>query len=361
MLDYLNWYLVELERNLRGRRSAQSNAEFLLESRNHLEERVEELASKGIDRQAATKAAILDFGDPKTVAAAFRGTRPLSQTTYKMAIGLAVSLALCIVPAFCIGMIDAPNLHRSGWVSGLLSAAALSFVVLGWLIWRTRKWVALPVCGLALAISLVLSLFFTSQTGLANLQGEVLHVYLPQRQQLIDTRVDWLKRFDVDFAKLQAYRATDRKGTEAQAILADLAGPDWNAPVPVHWSGQVPRVLPSDKQGTLSVWTRNDYGKKYRIESWFGNKDLSLDVWRQNADEYATFLKKQQKRVEQELQAFAVMQPSSFSERWLRHGWVPVGIIGMGSLGALLLNGLMLLFGEALSSVRRYRWRRQLG
>lgn len=361
MLDYLNWYLVELERNLRGRRSAQSNAEFLLESRNHLEERVEELASKGIDRQAATKAAILDFGDPKSVAAAFRGTRPLPQTTYKIAIGLAVALTLCVVPAVWIAMIDWPNLHRSGWVPGLFFASALSCVVLGWLIWRTRKWVAVPVCGLALAISLVLSLFFTSQTGLANIQGEVLHVYLPQRQQLMDARVDWLKRFDVDFAKLQAFRATDRKGPEAQAILADLAGPDWRAPVPVQWYGQLPRALPSDQQGTLSDWTPRDYGKKYTIQSWYGNKELAMDVWRQNADEYATFLKKHQKRVEQELQAFAVMQPSSFSERWLRHGWVPVGIIGTGSLGALLLNGVMLLFGEALSSVRRYRWRRQLG
>jgi len=359
MLDYLNWYLIELDRNLRGRRSAQANAEFLLESRNHLEERVDELVSKGIDRQAAVKAAILDFGDPKSVAQAFRGVRPLSKLTYRVAVGIAVVLALCVVPSYCIAMVDAPDLHRSGFVSGLLVAAAFSFVVMAWLIWRTRKWVALPVCGLALAGSFVGSLVFTSQTGLANLQGEVLHVFLPQRQQLIDTRVDWLKRFDVDFAKLQAFRATDRKGPEAQAILADLAGPGWNAPVPVHWSGQVPRVLPSDKEGILSVWTRNDYGKKYRIESWFGSEG-AMDVWRQNADEYAAFLKKHQRRVEQELTAFVSLQPSSFGERWFRHGWIPVGLIGLGSLMALLLNGLVLIFSEVLSSVRRYRWRRQL-
>ena len=362
MLDYLNWYLVELERNLRGRRSAQANAEFLLESRNHLEERVEELASKGIDRQAATKAAILDFGDPASVAQGFRGGAGLSKTAYRLAIAIAVVLAFAIVPAFCVAMVDVPNIHETSWVSGLIAASWFSFPVMGWLVWRTRKWSTLPVVGLTLGLALLASLIFTANTGLISLNGENLHVFLPQRQAQIDARADWLSRYDSDYAKLQAWRASDRKSAAADALLKELAGREFKAPVFYNSASmQSEPVLPSDARGGMTIWAQRDFGMKFRMESYFGGLDAARSVWQVNADGYAAFLKKQHQRVEAELLAFQNLQPSSFSERWMRHGWQPVAIVGFGSLFALLLNGAILLFGDLAGSVRRYRWRRLVG
>lgn len=361
MLDYLNWYLVELERNLRGRRSAQSNAEFLLESRNHLEERVEELASKGIDRQAAAKAAILDFGDPASVAQGFRGAVGLSKMAYRIGIAVAVVLAFAIVPAFCIAMVDLPNIHETPWVSGLIAASWFSFPVMGWLMWRTRKWATLPIIGLTLGLALVTSLIFTSTTGLISLNGNSLHVFLPQRQAQIDARADWLRRYDSDYAKLQAWRASDRKSAAADKLLAQLAGPELQAPVRAYYRGFMPRVLPSDRVGRVPFWSSRDYGEMFRMESHFGVLSAARSVWQMNADDYAVFLKKRQALISLEMVALMNPTPSAFSERWMRHGWQPVALVGIGSLIALLLNGLILLFGDLAGSVRRYRWRRIVG
>lgn len=65
MLDYTNWYLVELERRLRG---VHRSDELITETKVHLEERMDELLSKGFDRTTASRMAIADFGDPAALA-----------------------------------------------------------------------------------------------------------------------------------------------------------------------------------------------------------------------------------------------------------------------------------------------------
>lgn len=361
MLDLLNWYLVELDRSLRGRRSAHATAEFLLESRSHLEERIEELTQKGIDRPTAVKAAILDFGDPGSVAQGFRGAAALSNTAYRIGIAIAVILAFAIVPAFCIAMVDLPNIHETPWVSGLIAASWFSFPVMGWLVWRTRKWSTLPVLGLTLGLALLTSLIFTANTGLISLNGENLHVFLPQRQAQIDARADWLRRYDSDYDRLQAWRASDRKSAAADKLLAELAGPELQAPVRAYYRGFIPRILPSDQFGRVPFRSSRDYGEMFRMESHFGVLSAARSVWQMNADDYAVFLKKQQALISSEMVALMNPTPSSFIERWMRHGWQPVAIVGFGSLFALLLNGVILLFGDLAGSVRRYRWRRIVG
>lgn len=361
MLDHLNWYLVELERTLRGHRSAQATAEFLLESRSHLEERIDELTQKGIDRPTAVKAAIFDFGHPNSVAQGFRGAAGLSKLAYRMGIAIAVVLACAIVPAFCIAMVDVPNTHKTPWVSGLLVASWFSFPVLAWLVWRTRKWATLPVIGFALGLSLVASLIFTANTGLASMNGSTLHVFLPQRQAQIDARADWLRRFDSDYAKLQAWRASDRKGADADKLLRALTGPDFQAPVRAHGRGFMQRVLPSDAPGRLTFWSSRDYGEMFRMLGHFRDLDAARSVWQMNADDYAAFLKTQRTLVSSEITALSTLTRSSHSERWLWHGWPPVAMVVVGSLIAVLMNGLLLLFGDLTGSLRRHRWRRQLG
>lgn len=358
MLDYLNWYLVELERNLRGRHRAQSNAEFLLESRSHLEERVDELVKVGVDRSTASKTAILDFGDPKSVAQAYCGLRPLTPLVYRVGVTLTAILGVCVSVALALAMIDAPNIHATGWVSGLTYASMLSFPVIAWLAWRTRKWVAVPICGLALGFALLASVLFTVNTGLTTLRGNTVHVFMPQRQSLIDARVDWLRRYDGDFAKLNAWRASSRTGPDAVALLQQLAGPQWEAPVQADWLGRFARVLPSDTYGP-TPWVFREYGVKFHLQSFHQAKGAA-EQWRNVGDDYAAFLKKQHSLVEEELLAFTHLQPSSFAERWMRHGWQLFGIVAVGSLFAFLMNGVLLIWAEILGYARRRRWRRQV-
>lgn len=362
MLDYLNWYLVELERNLRGKRNSQAVADFLVESRSHLTERIDDLVARGIDPVSATKASIIDFGDPQAVAQAYQGRRYVSATVRGVGIALAIILGLAIMPAFFVAMLDLPNLHEGPLVSGLIWTASLSFFVVGWLSWKTRTWISLPVGAFAVSIALVASVVFTSMTGLANLNGQAVHVFLPHRQDQIEARSDWLARYEIDVAKLNAWRASDR-GPKADELLNELAGPLSLAPVvsyqPRHSNRMM--VLPSDSFPSARVVLDSGYGPIYRLESHFNVADVTRTAWQTHGDAYANYLSKQRARVELELNALSNLTPSSFSQRWTRHGYQAAAMIGIGSLFAVLLNGVILMFASASDTMRRRRWRRQVG
>lgn len=361
MLDYLNWYLVELERNLRGKRNSQAVADLLVESRSHLTERIDDLVARGIDPVSATKASIIDFGDPQAVAQAYQGRRYVSPTVRRVGIALALILGLAIMPAFFVAMLDLPNLHEGPLVSGLIWTASLSFFVVGWLSWKTRTWISLPVGAFAVSIAVVASVVFTSMTGLTSLNGQEAHVFLPHRQDEIDVRSDWLARYETDVAKLNAWRAAE-PGPQADQLLAELAGPLSLAPVvSYHRSSRLSRTLPSDDFPTRPVVMKFGFGPMYRLESHFGVTDITRTAWQTHADEYLKFLSKQRSQVQAEVTALSNLTPSSFSQRWTRHGYQAAAMIGIGSLFAVLLNGLILMSASATETMRRRRWRRQVG
>ena len=79
MAKFIDWYSVELDGYLKGRMPDIVRFEAIKEVSNHLNEHVEELASKGMEEQAAQKAAIASFGSPKEAAVNLLHQMPTSK------------------------------------------------------------------------------------------------------------------------------------------------------------------------------------------------------------------------------------------------------------------------------------------
>lgn len=68
MAKYLEWYLVELEKGLEGKLSAEATFELLNQTEDHLSMIKQELVAAGMDEATAEQAAIQRFGDLEALA-----------------------------------------------------------------------------------------------------------------------------------------------------------------------------------------------------------------------------------------------------------------------------------------------------
>lgn len=365
MLDHVNWYLVELEQRLRGRRSAQATTDMLLETRAHLDERVAELTAKGLDPSSAAKAALADFGDPDSVVRAYAGALGVRRTGY----GVATILA-SLSGAIAVGLLgwvlvthdDGASLYPyalfATFVAGLIAAG---------LALRTRRWTTLPVVGVAMVTALVVSLYLSAQSAHVIFGSEQRVYFEPVRQAELDARHRWLAAYDTDFARVQEWRA-NRNSPKGDRIIEDHWGSasrwyyGYAAPVPSpgFWADRnralprlagerLPRLLPFANQP-----------KGYRLE-WFGTPAAAKEVWLHAADGYAAFLKAERESVSGELAALNNPAPTSFGWRWTQMGAPLVAVTGVGCLFLLLVNGLVVAWLDLAGRRRRLAWRRQLG
>lgn len=361
MLDHINWYLVELERKLRNKRTAQATADMLVEARAHLEEHASEMVAKGLDPVSAAKAAVADFGDPSSVLQAYSGVGGTSLRTYRV-LTIAASLLLSsLVVTTYIWVFNPLMLETSAvW---LTTIPWLTIPVVVWAGFRTRRWIALPVAGASLAFALVAGIWATAKSELMQLGGQTRMVYMPMVERQIDLRQAWLARANADFALLQGWRAK-RNAPEGDVLLKKLAmqGNTFVAPFPFGYARWIV-VVPSD------YYQRTDrfipYVDDYRPFG-FGISQspdfkYAREMWRANGDKYAEFLKRRLSDITKEVGVLGSIQPTPWSEKWGTIGFAPIPMVGTASLILLALNGVAIGASSVLASSRRQRWRRQLG
>lgn len=361
MLDYISWYLVELERKLRNRRSSQAVADLIVETRAHLEENASELIAKGLDRSSATKAAVADFGDPDSVVRTYAGAFgvPMGARWFWIILAsLLFSLPLVNSIFFSIDeRIIGPTLMLA-----LFLAPFAAIPIVFALSVRTRRWVGLPIAGLVISVGLVCSLWITASIGIMTIQGTSKFFYMPTRKRQIEDREAWLARLDQDFSKLQTWRANRNSLLGDQALLALCANRgEYRAPVPV-WS-EDSRSLPSDTPENTNpkMWSYlNQTGVGARLQNWPDFKS-AREVWIQNGDKYAVMLKSVRADMTLEIATIRAIRPTPWSERWSLIGHYPIMMAGFISLVALLMNGLTIFLLDLHTRHRRTRWRRQIG
>lgn len=330
MLDHLNWYLVELERRLRKRRTAQDTADFLLETRSHLEERVEDLVSKGMDRASAAKAALADFGDPDSVVRSYSGSMGMSSKVF----GLWVAIACIPVVGFLLGvafwMAKQSNFVDSPFAA-LLSMPYIALAIVAGLAWRTRRWVAGYVGVVGVVVSAFASAWLVSSIAFIDLKGESFVVNRASREDQITARQQWLATYDKDFATIQRWRAI-RNTPEGDVILAKmLSGTRALAPYPSGrgWgTGFRERMLVSDvhAEDKLLIRYRSSGPSSQRMFSdrvYFLNPcydfKMAKQMWMSEVDNYVVFLKLERISVLDEVYALSTPLAASWGERW--QGW----------------------------------------
>lgn len=364
MLDHINWYLVELERHLRRRRSAQATADMLVETRAHLHEHASELIARGMDPVTAAKAAVADFGSPSSVLQAYSGAAGMSVRTYRALIALAAALLSSLVVAVYVFIFSPLSMQSA--VIWLTTIPWLSIPIVLWVGFRVKRWIALPIAAVSLAFSLAAGLWATSKAEIVMLGGESRMIYMPSVERQIKLRNEWLARAKTDLDLIQEWRAQGELGlSESGQMLQKFAavpGYGFVAPYP-YYGGQRFRVLPSDypKPKERLVMYSDD-----RLQGEFTlgpspNLNEAAETWKANGDKYIAYLKRRSLLAAQEAQALMSIQPQPWSEKVGTITATPLLMVGTASLILLCGNGLAILAAGLLATSRRQRWRRQLG
>lgn len=356
MLDYISWYLVELERRLRRKRSARATTDLLIETRAHLEEHASELVAKGMDKVMAERMAVAEFGDPQSVANAVLGHGFLSRRTLGI---LSVAFAICgfgLVVAPLYGMIN-PN-SSPVLTKALLALPCIAIAAMAWTGFRTGRWLSIVASVILIGLSGLTSLWITSKIQLFNLAGDTLYVYEPDRANQIENRSAWLTQARSEFAKVQEWRA-DRKSPLADQKLSKIieASGSFFAPVAVSSNGDRKLIQPFQRQIPSFFPT---YGMKFNMNRYDQFK-FAKEVWSNNGDPYAKYLKKEIAAVEKEQLALTSIVPTPWSMRWDHIGKWQLTLGTALSMILIVVNGLSKIFGELLNRTRRNRWRKQVG
>ncbi len=357
MLDYINWYLVELEHKLRNRRSAQATTDLLIETKSHIEEHAAELVAKGIDKVTAERMAVADFGDPRAVSASVLGRGYLSRRacwTLSIAIGLA---SFCLVLAQLFATFQPDTFAVP--IRVLLVVPWLGLVVMAWIGFRTERWISLSASAILIGLAGLTSLWTASNIQLFNLGGDTLYVYEPNRANEIETRVAWLTQARSEFNQLQKWRAA-RNSVAGDQVLKELIEDSgrYFAPIGRNSSGDRSLIQFSNRQKPLVYLGPHAVSFGHYTYDQF---NLAKQVWLQNGDQFALALKKDITNVDQERRALVSIVSTPWVERWRYIGKWEVTLGAALAILLILVNGLSKMLGEILNRARRTRWRRQIG
>ena len=361
MLDHINWYLVELERKLRNKRSAQATTDMLVEAKSHLEEHAAELVAKGMDPATASKAAVADFGSPASVMQAYSGVAGTSNRTYLVLAALAAVLLSSLVVAVYVFIFNPLAMQTSTvWMT---TVPWLSIPIVAWVGFRARRWIAVPIVSWSLLFGALAGIWATSKAEVVHIAGDSRMIYMPSVEREIELRRSWLTRANRDLALIQAWRAS-RNPDERSALLRKFALQGRGAVAPVRYGHVLWRVLPSDfdeqpKERFVSYF--DDRLPRATFMGSFPELKFAEDVWKAEGDQYVAFLKRRIANTTKEMNALGSIQPQDWSEKWWTIGFAPIPIVGAASLMLLLLNGLAIGASSLLATSRRQRWRRQLG
>ncbi|MCW5591361.1 MAG: hypothetical protein KIS74_04645 [Burkholderiales bacterium] len=359
MLDHVNWYLVELEQRLRNRRSAQATTDMLLETRAHLDERVAELTAKGLDPTSAAKAAITDFGDPDAVVRAYSGSLGVRPIAYRVWLIVAALLALCGVEWLGAELLNPERSYPGSTYIFLCWVLAGTIPAL--LALRTRRWASVPVVAVGMAAALLGSIYTAASSAFIEWNGERRVMHEPVRAFEAAARMRWVRAFDADMARIEAWRAAPA-GATGDRLLQDLiAGSNYVAPVRVGgypWDRR--QALPSLAGSRAEPLRPLSYHPGYVLNA-FGSFNAAKAQWLQTGDAYANFLRTERETVRAELLATSTPIIVPFGERWLAMGAPLATVSGLASLLILLANGLAIGWVDLVRQRRRSGWRRQVG
>ncbi len=358
MLNHIDWYLVELERRLRRRRSAQATTDFLVETREHLEERTRELMAKGLDRVSAVKASLADFGDPDSVVAAYSGATGLSRKVLIISVVLTCLLSIALVGSVSV-WIGNTIILRSGLLTTVLALPwIVAALVLG-LALRTRLWIAVPVCLSAIAAALLGGAWAASNVQLFANNGETYAVSASMVAKQLEARRQWVGAFDRDFPRIQAWRA-GRNAHYGDALLKELMGPECLAPARTAWNYHA-RLLPSSKLGSdgLDEYARRPSAIVALIPT--GSFKVAKQMWIEEVDRYAAALKTKRAAIDAEIESIESPLDATWIQKWQRVGLAPVSFSLFGSFVLLILNGLAVGFVDIRRARRTVMWKRLVG
>jgi len=358
VLNHIDWYLVELERRLRRRRSAQATTDFLVETREHLEERTRELMAKGLDRVSAVKASLSDFGDPDSVVAAYSGATGLSRQVLLVSTVLTSLIAVAFVGLICLWIGNTVTFVNGSFTIVLALPWIVAALVLG-LALRTRLWIAVPVCLSTIAAALLGGVWAASNVQLVANGGETYAVSAGAVGRQLEARRQWVREFDRDFVRIQSWRGA-RNAPQSDALLKVLIGPECLAPARTAWNYHA-RLLPSSKLGSDGL---EEYGPRPSVIVALiptGNFKVAKQMWREEVDRYAAELKAKRKAVDVEIASLESPLEATWVQRWQRVGLAPVSFSLFGSLVLLTLNGLAVGFVDIRRARRTVMWKRLVG
>lgn len=149
MPSRIDWYLVELERMIKGRIALGALHELQTETRSHLEATRDALVAQGCSPDSSEIEAIKEFGKPETVALSYLELPNSVTRSGAAVVAIAAAVVACVQP-----------LANTGGLNGIPSLTVWMtcmavFVVLGA---YSRVRLYLPVAGLAAIAAVVMTL-----------------------------------------------------------------------------------------------------------------------------------------------------------------------------------------------------------
>lgn len=354
MLDYVNWYLVELERRLRHHRGS---SDLVLETRSHLEERVADLVAKGYDRGEATKRAIVEFGPPEEIVRGAVGFRAMSGWAYLLwSILLGLAMVSWLPASFANMLGRGPYNDGSTYLTG----PAIALILVSILTLRFRNWVGMTACVAAAGFA-ICGAFIAAGMGtpvhVPN-QGQTTFVAFAAMPQQIEMREQWYAKSGVELASLNAAFAKKEWAT----LLDSSDEPPFWGPSTNELSNGSPRVLPSDMRAMWpAAWIRlgpTTFGH-FGLSGYYRREDAML-AWTKTGKEYLAGVEAHRADLALEIDTLKAPTKAGYLERF---AFISRGIFSTLFLFVpfiLLANWTILGVGHALRKSRSRAWRRGL-
>jgi hypothetical protein len=182
-LNYIEWYVVELGRNLTDSVPLEKQNSLLHETKTHLASLTEEFTDQGMDEKAAQLAAIDRFGTPEKIAEQFiESFRIPKSSRVSLVLNIGLFLAISIIVTCLI--IQPTEFVRNGVAMTTVPIAA-TFGIYSLILGRraSAKWILLPTA-MSFAIGVPAAFFLTSYTTGANHAQQVVSYRSLHRQYL---------------------------------------------------------------------------------------------------------------------------------------------------------------------------------
>lgn len=358
MLDYTNWYLVELERRLRG---VHRSDELITETKVHLEERTDELLRKGFDRITASRMAIADFGDP---AALVWSAKHRAFPSRNAAIGWSIVVGLLLVSWMPASFMQTFGLGRYEEAVNYLLGPFIALVLTLFFVARYRVWFAVWAMGVALSVSLVATLFGAATGTPLNVpgSGQTTFVAYSAMPAQLKVRERWLNKSEGEIANLTALLKNAKAGKPG--AWDALVGPKepYFSPAQYERYGYGAQILPSDmSERWPNIWIRlgaTTFGP-WGMSGYYFRHD-AIAAWKKLGDAYLAGVRAHQADVEEEIAILRNPPEVGFVNRF---AFVAMGIFSltlMLGLPMLLMNAIVLAIGGLIRRGRLLVWRKSI-
>ena len=366
MPDYIAWYLVEIERHLGKIDPPQRVTDLSREVRDHLEQYVEELRSRGATDESAVKEAIIAFGHPRSVARGFGTSSRVSGIFYWAMIVLTLIVLAMMSRQFVISASsstigDSPGVLFS---FGVFAAVGLGAVFVLSLL--SKRWCVLPIALGCIALIAISGLFMSGEVDSYATDpdsGELLLLDEQNAQRQVSLRDLWLTEYEERIPSAQQSLAL------VQINLNFIRGEG-----PLRHEGQYvyPAKTKSLRNNPINVlpglfdttpflgWSRIDPptsgGYVLRLTE---SVEIASESWRVEGSGFFAYAEVVKNSIETERAVFLAPEDVSRTEIMKQTIGLPVIVVAFYSLLGLLINAVVVLLHWAVGLVRKREWRRQ--